>query len=231
MTQSPTPHHCQQAISITSGWLQGELIALGQPGRRRQGPGWCWHRSLRCRLGPVTYHWERRRFFVDLVEKVHDSGADFFVALPAAQESSDKVHDLRCRGPAHQDFDDFDDGRPGQERVQFEAVHGVGINRGYSTSMADIPNPNSMITGANLPGYKPTRPGDEDLASLLGEVLANEARHQGKPAPSTEQVEGLLGLMLSRPGDVLETQTQEKTPAPGRSRPRRQGRTRRSGKR
>jgi hypothetical protein len=91
------------------------------------------------------------------------------------------------------------------------------IWEGYSTSMDQIPQPCS--TGANL------RPADEDLGSLLGEVLANEARHQGKPAPSTEQVEGFLGLMLARPEEAPDD---TKAPPPRRSRPRRQGRTRRS---
>jgi hypothetical protein len=97
---------------------------------------------------------------------------------------------------------------------------GKAIDRGYRTSFEDIPNPVSIITGAQL-DQRP-RPQDEDLASLMAEVLANEARHQGKPSP--EQAQEFLGLMLDRPAEVA---AQEKTPPPGRSRPRRQSRTRR----
>jgi hypothetical protein len=93
---------------------------------------------------------------------------------------------------------------------------------GYSTSMDRIPQPCSVITGANL------RPADEDLANLMAEVLANEARHQGKPAPSPEQSQELLGLMLARPEEAPDD---TKAPPRARSGERGRGRARRSRRR
>jgi hypothetical protein len=72
-----------------------------------------------------------------------------------------------------------------------------------------------------------TWPEDEDLASLMAEVLANEARHQGKPPPTPEQSQEFLALMLDRPEEVP---AQQKTP-PTTGRGRGRGRTRRSRRR
>jgi hypothetical protein len=49
-------------------------------------------------------------------------------------------------------------------------------------------------------GARPA-PRDEDLASLLHEVLTEEARHQGRPPPSAEESRQLLGQLLGAPHD------------------------------
>jgi hypothetical protein len=90
---------------------------------------------------------------------------------------------------------------------------GKAIDRGYRTSMRDIPQPVSIITGANL-NLRPRRPEDEDLASLLGEVLTKQAEKQGKPAPSAAESQELLGLLSGLPTEVVPPQTPQVVPAP-----------------
>jgi hypothetical protein len=98
---------------------------------------------------------------------------------------------------------------------------GKAIDLGLYTSMDQIPQPVSIITGANL------RRADDGLASLLGEVLATEARLQGKAPPAEGEVEEFLGLMLARPVEAAGDTKAPPTAGRGRGR----GRTRRSRRR
>jgi hypothetical protein len=75
--------------------------------------------------------------------------------------------------------------------------------------MADIPQPASIITGANL---RP-RPEDEDLGDLMAQVLANHAEKQGQPPPSPEETQELLGLLTGLPHEE-EPPAQDKAPPP-----------------